>query len=56
MDDHQLDDLDNTLTPTEKDNCVQLASGDKFVDSPLSKRYTKEPTTIDSLGDKLKIL
>ena len=56
---HQLDDLDNTLTPQEKDNCLQHAAAQvssDFSDSSLSKRYTKEPTTIKSLGDKLKNL
>ena len=66
---HQLDDLQNTLTPEEEDNCdqtvslhnVRLAdlddSGDslKWTESPLSKRYTKEMTTMNALRalDKL---
>ena len=42
---HQLDDLDNTLTPhTDTDNCEQSSAkkhaGDKWSGSPLSKRYT----------------
>ncbi len=57
---HQLDDLKNTLTPFSlKDNCNQSVSrhepgevlsfdGD-WQESPLSKRYTKEPTTINAL-------
>jgi hypothetical protein len=65
---HQLDNLDNELTPEiEEDNCDQKVAGfdvnrpygdrysprsKKFVDwtkSPLSKRYTKEPTTLNAL-------
>ena len=50
---HQLDDTKNTLTPEDEDNCSQNAAGDNWQTSSLSKRYTKEPTTIKSLGDKL---
>ena len=57
---HQLDDLENTLTPEEKDNCDQgigrsTVAGmyDTWVDSALSKRYTKPPTTMNALGKKL---
>ena len=50
---HQLDDMKNTLTPEDEDNCTQNAAGDNWQTSSLSKRYTKEPTTIKSLGDKL---
>jgi len=64
---HQMDDLENTLTDIEEDNCEQFSAGgspnDEFqemlglgeepaadwVKSPLSKRYTKPPTTIDAL-------
>ena len=61
---HQLDDLQNTLTPEEEDNCDQGVSlhivrredldpvtggTTKWTESPLSKRYTKEPTTIAAL-------
>ena len=53
---HQLDNLTNDLTPEiEEDNCDQRVAGDRdrrprlFVGSSLSKRYTKEPTTINSL-------
>ena len=60
---HQLDDLENTLTPEEKDNCDQgigrsTVAGmyDTWVDSALSKRYTKPPTTMNALGKKLVIL
>lgn len=60
---HQLDDLDNSLTPEEEDNCDQdIGRGtvtglyDTWVDSALSKRYTKPPTTMQALGKKLVIL
>ncbi|HIL97581.1 MAG TPA: DUF2410 domain-containing protein [Pseudomonadales bacterium] len=61
---HQLDDLHNTLTPEEEDNCDQDVSlhivrmkdldpvtggTTKWTESPLSKRYTKEPTTMAAL-------
>jgi hypothetical protein len=60
---HQLDDLKDTLTPEWEDNCQQSVSlhnvkladlddkGDslKWVDSPLSKRYTAPPKTINML-------
>jgi len=55
---HQLDDLEDTLTPDiEVDNCSQeiaspnyfAAAADNWVDSALSKRYTKQPTTISKL-------
>ena len=55
----QLDDLMNTLTPDiEEDNCEQAVAGwhpetesgtGTWVESPLSKRYTKSPTTIRQL-------
>jgi len=60
---HQLDDLENTLTPEDEDNCDQkigrsTVSGmyDTWQDSQLSKRYTKPPTTMQALGKKLVIL
>jgi len=64
---HQLDDLKNTLTPEDEDNCAQRVAGFdvtrpaggkysprektrvEWVNSPLSKRYTKEPTVINTL-------
>lgn len=62
---HQLDDSNNTLTPMDDDNCQQdSATNDAFSHAPrdqvagnkraftlsaLSKRYTKEPTTINAL-------
>tara|TARA_Y100001938_G_scaffold142232_1_gene213142 strand:- start:1695 stop:3998 length:2304 start_codon:yes stop_codon:yes gene_type:complete len=56
----QLDDLRNTITPEVEDNCEQhsatigrsSAGMPKVVDfqgSPLSKRYTKPPTTMNAL-------
>ena len=60
----QLDDLRNTITPEEEDNCEQHSStvgftahssGTRmpktidFQESPLSKRYTKAPTTMNAL-------
>ena len=65
----QMDDLKNSLTPEDEDNCNQQAAGStsvgafgaenaekqEWVDSPLSKRWTKPPTTIDALR-KLKKL
>ena len=56
----QLDDLKNTMTPEEEDNCEQhsatvgrsSAGMPKTIDfqgSPLSKRYTKAPTTMNAL-------
>ena len=60
---HQLDDLRNTLTPEEEDNCNQdigrsTVSGmyDTWEDSALSKRYTKPPIAMKALGKKLVIL
>ncbi len=66
---HQLDNLASILTPeTEKDDCDQgvaelkpgsadaetLADNQYWVKSAMSKRYTKEPTTIDALKAKRK--
>ena len=60
---HQLDDLENTLTPEDEDNCDQeigratiTGMYNTWQDSQLSKRYTKPPTTINALGKKLVIL
>ena len=62
---HQLDDLNNTLTPEDEDNCDQdigrsTVTGmyDTWQDSQLSKRYTKPPTTMDALkkAGKLEVL
>ena len=62
VDGFQLDDLYDTLTPDiQVDNCDQSVASfnpddarDKNVhwpDSPLSKRYKKEPVTIDKLRE-----
>ena len=55
----QMDDRKNTLTPEEDDNCDQKVAkkgtdwrtkpGTGWTKSPLSKRWTKPPTTIDAL-------
>ena len=56
----QLDDLKNTITPEEEDNCEQhsatvgrdamdIPKTIGFQESPLSKRYTKPPTTMNAL-------
>ena len=78
----QLDDMQNTLTDPEEDNCNQYSAGrdsDKvsglatlqallggeeekepdesnWKNSPLSKRYTKEPTTIRQLEKERKLI
>ena len=60
---HQLDDLNNTLTNPETDNCMQMSAkkhaGDKWPGSPLSKRYTKDKpdmmTQLKNMG-KLKVV
>jgi len=66
----QLDDLKNTLTPQESDNCSQrvalATSASAFgseksvktdwVNSPLSKRWTKPPTTIEALRAAGKLI
>ena len=56
----QLDDLKNTLTPDEQDNCDQTLARDhsyrtgpnmlkNWAESYFSKRWTKAPTTINAL-------
>ena len=58
---HQLDNLKNELTPTEKDNCDQSViykrgnRGIAIQDSPISKRYTKSPVTIAALRSAGKL-
>ena len=59
----QLDDRENYFTPQEEDNCDQESAKDHegpngWMDSPLSKRYTKPPTTMDALkkAGKLEVL
>ena len=57
VDKFQCDDEDNTLTRVNRDNLEQAAARIKypgppnsdFVKSPLSKRYSKSPTRINSL-------
>jgi hypothetical protein len=52
---HQLDNEHNDLTPQEDDNCGQSRArkdGD-WEKSPLSKRYTKKPTILSQIRDKL---
>lgn len=54
----QLDDEDNSLTPEKEDNCGQSMSrhASKYIswsDSPLSKRFTKEPTILNQIRGKL---
>ena len=57
---HQLDNEYNELTPDESDNCGQSQSreraidyGGEWKDNALSKRFTKESTTLDLIRDKL---
>jgi len=59
---HQLDDLQNSLTPTDSDNCEHdNVAADIFGDgidfgNPLTKRYTKFPTRIEELGNRIVML
>lgn len=50
---HQLDDMNNTLTPTSEDNCTQRSAGDNWQSSPLSKRYIKLPITLEKIKGKI---
>lgn len=57
---HQLDDEYNSLTANLYDNCGQHMSreraedyGGEWNDNALSKRFTKESTTLDQIRDKL---
>ena len=53
---HQMDDLDNTLTPTPADNAEQISAkirADDWWNVALSKRYTKKPTRMAELGKRL---
>jgi hypothetical protein len=58
---HQMDDMENTLTPTPVDNIDQTISKktstpiDSWPNSALSKRYTKSPKLLSQYEDK-KIL
>ena len=55
----QLDDLDNTLTKIDSDNCAQevpkIQKSTPWSESPLSKKYTKAPDTINKLKDTNKL-
>jgi hypothetical protein len=55
----QLDDLKNSLTDPEEDNCAQASAkdyaGDNWADTPLSKKYTKAPETLAQLRKMGKI-
>ena len=59
---HQLDDVHNTLTNQDEDYCIQTSSRGRWGEqeywefSPLSKRYTKEPTVIQQLKKMGKLL
>ena len=55
---HQMDDLQNTLTDTYDDNvnqdsAINHAGFYSWMKHSLSKRYTKAPTTINALGNKV---
>ena len=54
---HQLDDLQNTLTDTYDDNVDQWISKafakEEWEYHSTSKRYTKAPTTLEALGNKV---
>lgn len=55
---HQMDDQANTLTDTFDDNvdqhiAKQFAPGGNWPEHSTSKRYTKAPTTLEALGNKL---
>jgi len=56
----QLDNEEDSFRNGKQDDCGQESSrrdtiinGGEWSDSPLSRRYTKESTILDSLGDKL---
>ena len=57
---HQLDNLEDELTPGYKpDNCLQNSMEEyeeDLRDSPLSKRYTKEPTVMTALRKAGRII
>ena len=52
----ELDNLKNKLTSTKQDNCNQKAAGDEWQNSPLSKRYTKKPDTLQKLRDAGRLI
>jgi len=54
----QMDDEYNTLTPEVEDNCLQHKARkstdfDSWHTTPLSRRYTKDATTLNQIRDKL---
>jgi hypothetical protein len=54
----QMDDEYNTLTPEVEDNCIQHKARkstdfDSWHTTPLSRRYTKDATTLNQIRDKL---
>jgi hypothetical protein len=67
---HQLDDLNNTLTPEDEDNCDQsiatkstapvigrfLSRDFASESNPMSKRYTKEPDVLQKLMDAGRLI
>jgi len=67
---HQLDDLNNTLTPEDEDNCDQyiatkstapvigrfLSRDFASESNPMSKRYTKEPDILQKLMDAGRLI
>ena len=59
---HQMDNMKNALTPEDEDNCDQAIARSTITgmyntweDSPLSKRYTRHPGTINILRDAGKL-
>ena len=62
VDQFQCDDENNTLTPIDSDNLEQHAArktasaGANFTTSPLSKRYSKQPTRMNSLKSLGKLV
>jgi len=60
----QLDNEDGELTPdVQFDDCLQTTTydyikktGDEWIDSPISKAYRKEPTTLRALRDSKKLI
>ena len=58
VEEFQMDDEYNTLTPEVDDNCIQhkarkATDFDSWHTSSLSKRYTKDATTLNQIRDKL---
>jgi len=59
VEDGQLDDLTNHLTPDPQDNCKQKSAhdheGEEWTKSPLSKIYKKKPVIMPQLRSKQKL-